>query len=869
MSSRINGLWPLVGRENQVEEFIDVLGNPAFQNFIICGPAGVGKSRLSRELLQIAGKRERIHGVAVATAAAGTVPFGAIAHLLPPQNEAEPPMQVFRRTVEFLRASGRRRSIILVDDAHLLDVSSITLLHQLMDSGDIFLMATCRSDGPRTHAVAALDRGDRTCRVELPHLNRSTVGELLKGVLGGPVEGSLIHRLYTQSGGNPLFLRELLLGARQSGALVNDGVWRLVDEPSGTVRLSEILRERIAVAGKSGLEILQLLSVCGPVGMAELDMELLDHLEETGLVKVENSGRRSIVSLAHPLHGELLRSDITESKRQSLLLRRVEEVSSFGARRREDSLNMAIWRLQATGTAEPQLLIQAARLARHAEDYRQVATLARASLRAEESSEARLLLGQSLHALGRFEEAEQVLRNAYGGNVATEEKVHIVLHRAENLFWGMARPDDAMECIQKVKETAQQRSTQAALSSVEGTMRVYSGESRTGLSLIEENARYVDDPWVCCFASIGRITALTLGGNTTEAFEVANRECCVRESVTAPGCPDFPFTMLRSFILSEAGRIDEARSVCLDGYTRAVESRSLVAQIWLAVHAGRIDWLAGRPASCRRWSLEAAALARARSFVAPLQRALSQVAASAALLGDSAASQDAINEMETLNGLPFLAPEKHLGRAWLYACTGDLRAAQELLQQAASEARETQHTTSESQLLCDVARLGGASDVTERLCDIARTSSSALVRSRALFSQALHNQDAEGLGNVSKELSRLGAGLLAAEAATAAATVLRRSGSTRRATSWQNTAAGYRAKCQGAHTPGLVGLQEPHPLTVREREIALLAISGASSKEIAERLVLSVRTVDNHLLRVYAKMGVTGRKQLAAVMKGR
>jgi DNA-binding CsgD family transcriptional regulator len=58
------------------------------------------------------------------------------------------------------------------------------------------------------------------------------------------------------------------------------------------------------------------------------------------------------------------------------------------------------------------------------------------------------------------------------------------------------------------------------------------------------------------------------------------------------------------------------------------------------------------------------------------------------------------------------------------------------------------------------------------------------------------------------------------------------------------------------------------PLTRREREVAGLAAAGASSREIAARLVLSVRTVDNHLQNVYGKLGVTSRDELARVLRG-
>ena len=56
------------------------------------------------------------------------------------------------------------------------------------------------------------------------------------------------------------------------------------------------------------------------------------------------------------------------------------------------------------------------------------------------------------------------------------------------------------------------------------------------------------------------------------------------------------------------------------------------------------------------------------------------------------------------------------------------------------------------------------------------------------------------------------------------------------------------------------------PLTRREHEIAVLATSGLTSKAIATSLHLSVRTVNNHLARTYAKAGISCRAELAAIM---
>jgi DNA-binding NarL/FixJ family response regulator len=56
------------------------------------------------------------------------------------------------------------------------------------------------------------------------------------------------------------------------------------------------------------------------------------------------------------------------------------------------------------------------------------------------------------------------------------------------------------------------------------------------------------------------------------------------------------------------------------------------------------------------------------------------------------------------------------------------------------------------------------------------------------------------------------------------------------------------------------------PLSGREREVVLLAVAGLASKDIAERLYLSVRTVNNHLQHAYAKLGVTSRASLAQAL---
>jgi non-specific serine/threonine protein kinase len=53
-------------------------------------------------------------------------------------------------------------------------------------------------------------------------------------------------------------------------------------------------------------------------------------------------------------------------------------------------------------------------------------------------------------------------------------------------------------------------------------------------------------------------------------------------------------------------------------------------------------------------------------------------------------------------------------------------------------------------------------------------------------------------------------------------------------------------------------------LTGREHEIALLVADGMTNQQIAERLVVSPRTIEGHIGRVLGKLGLSRRTELAA-----
>ncbi|MET8509358.1 LuxR C-terminal-related transcriptional regulator [Streptomyces sp. NPDC004787] len=870
----VSGRWPLVGRDEFLADFQRLLADPSCSGVVIHGAAGVGKSRLAAECAEIAERAGWRIGRAVATEAASSLPLGAIAHLLPVGVDFSDPTAGFTAVAGLLREDGQR-PVLLIDDLPLLDAASGLLLLDLVQTETIFLIGTARHGQKLNDAVRDLLSADAIHRTDLNELTIEQVSELLQRTLGGPVARQAAHEFHSASDGNPLFLREMVLGALASGDLENDGeVWDLRPSellgrgPVGTQHLSELISTRLTATAPQGRLLLEALAVCGELSLSGAltiaSTDDLADLEAAGLVRRHTDQRRTSISLVHPLYSEILRARVPYLRRRGILLAQAELIEKHGSRRNSDVLRTASWKLAAGAPVDPDLLIQAASLARHAHDYGKVVSVLDALPPHRHTLTTRLMLGEALREAGRSADAETVLLEAAASANNDHEKLVIVVARSLNLFLVQARTDKALAVIRQAYPDLPDPVMQRALNVLKGYIFAISGRLTEALHLLEDLEDDIADaanPSLWVIGTTIRGGALAMSGRPQDGKAISQKGYEAHKGIPRATHPAFSLIpMIVS--LSENGELDEARKVGEQAFSELVSARAPLPRVWIAYHMGRVEWLAGDVASARRWYAESVALARSQRQMMALQPALAGLAAAAAQLGDIPAAEKALTESLEHPHMGVFAGEERLAEAWIKAATGSLTSACEILFEAADAAAATGYVTSQIMVLTDAARLGSARQAAPLLGELAQQCQGPFVQDRAQLAAALAADDAASLLEVAEHFHEYGAHLLAAEAATAAATAWRRKGRPHKVNAAVQAAARSRTYCPDVSTPLLRTAAVDTPLTNREHEIALLAASGMSSKEIADQLLLSARTVDNHLQRVFSKLGVTSRREL-------
>lgn len=210
-------------------------------------------------------------------------------------------------------------------------------------------------------------------------------------------------------------------------------------------------------------------------------------------------------------------------------------------------------------------------------------------------------------------------------------------------------------------------------------------------------------------------------------------------------------------------------------------------------------------------------------------------------------------------------PEQVLAKAWACVGVGDRKLGVILLGDAADIA------VGQGQQLVEVrahhagVRLGDPG-AARRLLRVAPAVEGSFAQSAARHARAFLDGDAAALSRAGRHFEQDGALAEAADAIAQASRAARRSGDAAATRKLAGRATSIAESVGGLDTPALRSVASERPLTRRQRDVARLAASGLSSREIADRLGVGVRTVESHLATTYRLLGVSSRAELATVL---
>ncbi len=886
--NRLRGDWPLVGRAEELAELVAVVQQGVDQPDRPCGAvvaatAGVGKTRLLHEVRKAAEELGVPTATVIATQSGAKIPYGAMAHLLPALPTAADTDQVawFNQFAEHLRRTEGPRPVLLVDDAHWLDPGSAALVLHLTLTGAATVVAAIRRGEAAPDPITALWRDGLAARVDIQPCTRREVEQLIGLALGGQVATRTARRLAEVSQGNILFARELVIGAVEAGSLrERDRVWQWDGELVLAPRLLDAVGARLGGLDAAARETLALVAVGEPLLVHVLervaDPLSIARLEAAGLVRVEGTGRQTVCRVGHPLYGEVLLGQVGRIERRRLTGVLAEILEADADRTPSAVVQVATWLLENGDTSSPELLSEAAVLASQSFDHALAERLANAALDAGAGPLAAVTLAQAYFGLGRFKEAEVALTHAEPAVLESDDPdLHqLYLDRCNSVFYlGLRRREETLAALERFRQ-AQAGATGRRARQARGLADAYratllndAGQLADTLALTEPVAADPDAGELATgFALSTGAEAMAYQGRTRTA---RRRHASMRE-LARSGSPEVHTVESRADLqevlcLVTEGRATEAvrRAEELHDQRADTPDRSVGALLPLAYGAALL--LQGSVGRAQRLLREAVLGYRELDVGGALSWSLSMVAQAAALAGDHESASDLW--AESLDA----RPPYRVARA-----EADFVAAESLVQLSAGDATGAARIAREGadrlgelvmpriHLLHLAFRLGfPAGPIASEIAGLSHGTESDLPQLVYDHVHGVASRDGELLDTVTARFTDRGLWLYAAEAAARASHIHAEAGERAAASRASRRSAELADRLEGARTPALAQTAPARRLSRREAEVARLAAEGLSNAAIADRLTLSVRTVESHLYNAFAKLGVDQREDLA------
>ncbi len=859
--------WPVIGRERELATIARARADGA-GGVVVYAPAGVGKSRVAREALTEAERQGALTAWVQATRSAASMPLGAFAGVIPLEVRSDNLFELLRRGTEAMRElAGARDLVVGVDDGQLLDPISAALVLHLVSSAAAFVVATVRSDEPCPDAIVTLWKDRLVPRVELQRLDQAQTERLAETILDGPAEEAIRQWVWETSRGNAMYVRELLLGALGAGALTQvGGLWRMPTRPPISSSLVESISARLEGLGPGEHRALELLALGEPLLVAEMvaiaGREPLAAVEVQGLISVAGDrGGALEVRLAHPMYGEVIRARLGAFGAHEIRVELANLVQSRSALTPDTSLRVARWLLDAGEPVPTATLVDAARAANLNGDPELGAELAQLAVQAGAGVEASLILARSHTIRKRFEDAEAVLAGTEVEIDRPETALIYLEQRISALYWGLRRVAAIEELMDRAASWWPDKDWQIQLAPLRLRAGLFSlGSTGDPSAILAESTELVQtgtiDAGIRSRLESVQLSGLYRTGRGREAQALARR---IRPSPPLRDSDAESTFAVCVGIATDTGEglreIDEWAPATLQ---QAVRLGDRTAAGLAAYAIGHRRLLEGRHADAARWLAEAQLQFEQHDAHGVLAIVLAMQTSVAADRHDPAAAEAALAGCRAALGaepaLPIQARYLVCAQAWAATAAGDRTRAQEILLDAAREF--SGFPMYAVRLLYEAMRCGApAGAIAPGLSAINERCDASLVAAKAAHATHLAARDAQALLTTVDEFERIGAPLYATEAAAQAASLSADAGredSARRAATRRNELF---VDGQGRPLPPIPALDGQVELTPREAQILQLAGQGLTHRQIAERLVVSVRTVESHLYHARQKLG--------------
>jgi DNA-binding CsgD family transcriptional regulator len=867
----VNRLWPLIGRAAELEVIADATkaAGDRSRGIVLSGAAGVGKTRLAREAVDICGARNARRHWIIGTASARGLPLGAFANVA--SDFGPDPLRRVREVIDGLIGDARHEEVIVgVDDAHLLDDLSAFTVHQLVTRRLATVILTIRTGEHPPDAITAIWKDQHLERLELQPLSLEETGELIDKVLGGPVESSSAQRLWQYTQGNTLYLRHLLDSEVDAERMTQrSGVWLWSGRPTLSPTLTELVEARISQVPMPVRDVLDALAVAEPLDSdllaAVTDADALADAEMLGLVTVDSSVRPASVRLAHPLFGEIQNTS-------SLRLRRLRgriatELASKNATDPRDLIRRAVLTLESDLPPDPELLLAAAAAAMSLLDHRLGETLAERAVATGGGPWANIARAMAITWQERGVEAEAVLAEQ-AEQASGLERTQIAILRAMNFTLILGRIASAESELALLPQD--DHAAQEVAGALRPLIELVRGRSAKAVAMAgEAEARDPENNVAKIFLAWVFVTGLGDLGRIDEIEAAANKGYAVADKSPEAG------HLLRRLALQETHGYrlggELARSDEVVARIRRDTLDVPFEESWHRVFVGLSAMTRGELDEALHALRDALAYLGTGSsgrMVKTFARTwLTTVTGMSGLANDARREFDAIEWWAQDPQACMFDPYLSLAEAWVCAAEGAVSQAISITRMAAERECELGRPAWEVVLLQTATQFGDASTAA-RLNDLAGMVQGPRAPAAAAHAAALAAGNADGLLDASRRYEDFGDRLAAADAAAQAVTVCQHAGLRGGAMTAGAIATRLAAECQHAQTPALRAATMPQPFTDRQREIISLAAQGLSNKQIADRLVMSVRSVEGHLFRASQRVGANSREQLISMLHG-